>query len=622
MHLRAVVTCYNPYIDARRAALFVADSSGGVFVALSARPVADLKPGQLLDITGVSAPGDFAPIVGDATARVIAASHLPFNPPRVDLSDLLSGRQDGQWVEVEAVVHAVRDVGKNVFLDLALRDGELSAVSVRAPGEDYSRLVNATILLRGAAAPLFNHLRQMTGAHLLFPGFSSIRVEQPAPADPFQLPITRVRDLLRYAPKTGLQRRVRVQGVVTLLWPGRMICIEDGLRGLCAQTNQTSLAPLGDVTDLIGFPGIGDFTPILTEAVYRRAGVGQRIPPATVTAQQALHGEFDAHLVTIDGQVLAVNGEDAIPNVVVSSGGLVFTAALPDKSMLKGIPAVEKGTWLRLTGVCSVQSDTFENGNGPGFPVAKSFRILQLSGEDLQILRSPSWWNTAHSLAVVAIASLIAVFALGGVILLRRQVNRQTAVIRDQLAETVALKDAAEFQATHDGLTGLQNRSAIFALLHREFDLASRTGPVTGIIMLDLDHFKQINDTYGHAAGDKVLQEAARRVVAAVRSSDLVGRYGGEEFLIVLPHCDATQCRACAERIRFAIDSEPIAHDGTLLRITASLGTACAISHVHSEHQALVAADQALYRAKNNGRNQVVSLDLQSREFVRPQLSH
>jgi len=622
VHLSAIVTCYNPYIDARRPALFVVDATGSVFVALEATPAVDLKPGQLIEVTGVSASGDFAPIVGHARARVLAQSHLPLDARRVGMSELLSGSQDGQWVEVEAVVHSVREEGRDVFLDLALRDGELSAATVIDYNIDYSSLVDATIILRGNAAPLFNHLLQMTGAHLLFPDFSTLRVEQPPPAEPFQLPVTRVRDLLRYTPKTGLQRRVRVRGVVTLLWPGRIICIEDGPEGLCAQTSDTLTVTPGRVADLVGFPGIGDFTPILAETAFRRAGAGEPIPAVPVTAQQALHGDHDAHLITIDGQVLAENPDDADPKIVLSAAGLVFTASLPNKSILQDMPVLERGTRLRLTGICLTQSDSQKNGNGAGFPVGKSFRVLLRSTEDIQILSRPSWWNTAHSLAILAVASLIAILAIGVVVILRRQVKHQTAVIRDQLAESIALKDAAEFQATHDGLTGLQNRNAIFALLHREFDLVSRAGPVTGVIMLDLDHFKQVNDTYGHEAGDKVLKEAAQRVIAAVRSSDIVGRYGGEEFLIVLPHCDALQCLACAERVRMAIASEPIVHDGLLLYMTASLGAACALSHVHTEHQALVAADQALYRAKKNGRNQVVSLDLQTIELTRPQLVH
>jgi diguanylate cyclase (GGDEF)-like protein len=144
-------------------------------------------------------------------------------------------------------------------------------------------------------------------------------------------------------------------------------------------------------------------------------------------------------------------------------------------------------------------------------------------------------------------------------------------------------------------------------LLHREFELAGRSGTTIGIIMLDLDHFKNVNDTYGHLAGDDVLIEAARRIQLAVRSYDLVGRYGGEEFLVVSPDCDIDQIRTCAERIRSAIAAEPILAEGSKIAMTVSAGVAILAPRLNTERDAVAAADTALYRAKSVGRNQVVS---------------
>ena len=166
-----------------------------------------------------------------------------------------------------------------------------------------------------------------------------------------------------------------------------------------------------------------------------------------------------------------------------------------------------------------------------------------------------------------------------------------------------------EFRAAHDGLTGIWNRNAIIGLMHREFEAAARIGATTGVIMLDLDHFKDVNDTYGHLAGDVALKEAARRIQDAIRSYDLVGRYGGEEFLIVLPRCDSEQLKACAERIRFSIGDPPFSADQATIQLTASLGLTVVNPAIFSEHQALAAADAALYQAKELGRNRVACLD-------------
>jgi len=164
------------------------------------------------------------------------------------------------------------------------------------------------------------------------------------------------------------------------------------------------------------------------------------------------------------------------------------------------------------------------------------------------------------------------------------------------------------FQANHDGLTGIWNRKAILDLMRREFEQASRTGTTTGLIMFDLDHFKNVNDTYGHPAGDRVLRESIRRLQLVIRSYDLVGRYGGEEFLVVLPDCDKDEVGNCAERIRAAIAEEQELTDEVRIQVTASFGLTVANPSVITEQKALATADAALYRAKSTGRNRAVYL--------------
>jgi diguanylate cyclase (GGDEF)-like protein len=168
------------------------------------------------------------------------------------------------------------------------------------------------------------------------------------------------------------------------------------------------------------------------------------------------------------------------------------------------------------------------------------------------------------------------------------------------------LVDKLHYLAAHDDLTGVWNRRAIFELMKREFEIAARLGTTTGVMMLDLDHFKKVNDTYGHPAGDSVLKESVRRLEQTLRSYDLVGRYGGEEFLVVFPRCDEDQVRECAERVRIAIAEEPIVADGVSIQITVSVGTTVLNSSINSEQEALATADTALYDAKAFGRNRAV----------------
>jgi diguanylate cyclase (GGDEF)-like protein len=169
----------------------------------------------------------------------------------------------------------------------------------------------------------------------------------------------------------------------------------------------------------------------------------------------------------------------------------------------------------------------------------------------------------------------------------------------------IEARDALREQAIRDSLTGLWNRGMILDQLERELHRSRREGKSLAVAIADLDHFKQVNDTLGHAAGDAVLREAAERMRAAVRDCDFVGRYGGEEFLLVLPGCDGQAGRQVAERVRRRVGEAPVRAGEALAPITVSIGLAAA-GPAGAEADALIrAADEALYRAKAEGRNRV-----------------
>jgi diguanylate cyclase (GGDEF)-like protein len=172
--------------------------------------------------------------------------------------------------------------------------------------------------------------------------------------------------------------------------------------------------------------------------------------------------------------------------------------------------------------------------------------------------------------------------------------------------ELINAREAMRRQATRDQLTGLWNHAAILEVLDRELRRSCREGRSVGIILADLDHFKSVNDTHGHQAGDMALSEGASRILHAMRPYDLVGRYGGEEFLIVLPGCDGDATIKVCERIRQRLAEHPITHEEVSFSVTLSLGCTVYVppSAVDSG-QLIRAADLALYRAKSSGRNRV-----------------
>jgi two-component system cell cycle response regulator len=182
----------------------------------------------------------------------------------------------------------------------------------------------------------------------------------------------------------------------------------------------------------------------------------------------------------------------------------------------------------------------------------------------------------------------------------KRILELQSALLRVQ--------KELQFESAHDQLTGLWNRGAIMGLLHRETQRSLRIGEPLGVIMADLDHFKHINDSYGHPVGDVVLREVGRRILASVRNYDYVGRYGGEEFLIVLAECSASDLAVTAERMRVCVSRKPVETDCGPVPVTLSIGlvTGQAVGSAAVKGEELLrAADTALYCAKSNGRNRV-----------------
>jgi diguanylate cyclase (GGDEF)-like protein len=172
--------------------------------------------------------------------------------------------------------------------------------------------------------------------------------------------------------------------------------------------------------------------------------------------------------------------------------------------------------------------------------------------------------------------------------------------------ENSAAREALGFRASHDPLTGLWNHGAIIDLLQKQWDIAQHNGQPLGVIMLDLDHFKKINDVYGHHAGDAVLSETTRRIRSGLRPKQETGRYGGEEFLIVLPECETGCAITIAERLRRSIAERPIRIHQDIITATCSFGVASSSELLGSDPGWLVrAADAALYCAKRAGRNRV-----------------
>lgn len=206
--------------------------------------------------------------------------------------------------------------------------------------------------------------------------------------------------------------------------------------------------------------------------------------------------------------------------------------------------------------------------------------------------------NSKRLLSFGALSVLVSlVFSFG----LLGQLRRVEGQLRENQAHLMRANRTLETKVHRDALTGLNNRRAFDQRLQLEFDRARSARTTLSVVMLDIDEFKTFNDTFGHLAGDNVLQTIGKVIYGVARSADFAARYGGEEFIMILPRTDADgSCRA-AERLRAAIEAQ----SWTLRGVTASLGVVTLTDEIETEEELIEAADRALYASKSSGRNRV-----------------
>lgn len=209
---------------------------------------------------------------------------------------------------------------------------------------------------------------------------------------------------------------------------------------------------------------------------------------------------------------------------------------------------------------------------------------------------------TADTSATEQMAYAVSLVALGIGLLLLGFFHRQVGRIGRRIESD---EQALEHLATHDGLTGLYNHRRFYQLLEEEITRARRYGHSFGLLMLDIDHFKQVNDSYGHQAGDDVLRGLSQRLSEQVRAIDRVCRYGGEEIVILLPEMNQSAASSTAERLRAAVADTPFATAQQAVNITVSIGVAVFPQDAASAEALVSVADHGMYAAKAGGRNRV-----------------
>jgi diguanylate cyclase (GGDEF)-like protein len=598
VHLRAVVTFYDPKTTGKRKGITVHDATGSVYVRLDLGHAEPLATGTLIDLRGISALGEFAPVIDHPQYQVIGYAGFPADAPRPSYSHMMFGKYDGQWVEVEGVVHSVADHGYYVMLQLAMDDGNIVVKLIKNEGTSYSSLVDAKLRIRGNALPTLNLSRQhMIGVHVDCPSFSLVRIIEAPPENPYMLPTLPISKLLQWDMVPILTHRVHVRGRVTLQWPGTSVCIQDATQGICAQTAQDTRVANGELIDVVGFAHAEGNASVLTDAIFNRADDSAAAPLSAVpvTAEQVLLGGHESRLIQIDGQLISRDPASADITLLLTSGKGIYTAILPKGLGGQETKAWENGSILRITGICSLQSGAQIKGVSLVGVQPRTFRVLMRSTADVDVVRKPSWWTPAHLVVLLALALSGTLLVLAWVIILRRRIRESEERFRHM--------------ALHDALTGLATRLLLEDRLNAAVETAKRHQAGLALLMVDLDKFKDINDTFGHQAGDEVLRVIADRLLDVVRKSDTVARIGGDEFVVLLPDLRDPQF---AERIAANIVETlavPISYESHEMPVTVSVGVCASEAGKLDADTLLKNVDAALYRAKAHGRNCFVAFN-------------
>ncbi len=629
VHLdRAQVTYYDPTIFC----LFIMDSTDGIFVDFRDQSLPQIRAGDIVTVDAVSGPGKVNAVLLHARFRVLRHSPLP-DAPLVSFDRILSGAWDSRWISLEGVVRSVRRPSEmtayagepgfgssNIILTLSSGPDLVDVITTASSRIDPGMLIDARIRLRVVVGCRFNQRLQLIGVHVYANNLSGIEVLERPPSDPYSLPVTDTAGVMRrslFAPG----HRVRVHGVVTSSFGARYSLMDDA-HGIFVYTDTPASVKVGDLLDVVGFPSMGGETAVIADAIERNVGVATPPPPVTITAVEALGGDHDAEPIQVDGLLLYKSRTASEETLLLTDNGITFSASIPADAP-GDFDNLQPGSRLRVTGTCLIEVT-------PSM-TPKALQILLQSRSGVMVIAQPSWWTSRNALIISTLLLAVIAIVLAWNLILRRLVHRQTSLIRAQLedAQTLGLRaeaahrekseslanvlslqhdllaaqDKLRFQANHDTLTGLWTRAALLELLRKEIDRAVRSNTTVGVLMLDVDHFKTVNDTLGHLAGDEVLKEIVNRINQATRTYDITGRYGGEEFLVVLPDCDREKTKAGAERIRDFVASHPFHARGSEISVTISVGATIAPVCGRTESEILSLADRALYQAKNAGRN-------------------
>lgn len=431
VNFRGVVTYCDEGLNTR----FVQDDTAGIYFFNLRSNMPALTAGQMVEIEGVTHPGAYAPIIAPSSIKVLGQVNLPAAKP-VTGQQLVNGQEDSQFIQVSGIVRSVRfDQGTGQYWIELVADGQrFTAYARQIPVTKPESLVDSVLRVQGVCTTLFNHQRQLFGVRVLVPGAANLTVEKPAPGDPFDLPAQDLGSLLQFTPQGNFGHRVKLQGTVSYAEPGDAVFIQDEKTGVYCQTQlRTPLQP-GDLVEVVGFPAMGEYSPILQDAIYRKVGQGAAPVPVTLNVDEILSGSNDCRLVQTSAKIVdrTLHGREQF--LVLQQNGFTFNAYIGDAETGTGFDALKDGSDVLVSGICLIERGSGWRG-GEDWR-ANSFRLLLRSPADLAVQSAPLIGTQFGFWATMSVQLAIILILLLWIILLYRRGNLRRAQLGAKLSQS------------------------------------------------------------------------------------------------------------------------------------------------------------------------------------------
>ncbi|HEY3864307.1 MAG TPA: histidine kinase [Verrucomicrobiae bacterium] len=441
VRLRGIVTFCNARADV---GLFLQDETEGIYIKLGEGT--NVSAGDEVEIDGPTQPGDYVPMVFARHVTVLGRAALPA-PRRVDYESLASGKEDSQWVEVQGEVRSVIPVTKErTRLDLMVDGQRLTALVGDFEGAEPEKLICATVRVQGVCRTRFNRKRQLRAPYLSVTGVSNIIVEVPPPGDIAEVPLA---SMLQFNSEGYYGRRIKVKGVVTEQKENSLF-IQDGGASLYVKCGQANPVSPGDVVEVAGFPVLGQYAPVLDDAIFKVVGHQAEPAPMAVRIDQLPSEDYDTLLVRLRGKLMNRIQRAGDQILVLEAENLILNAHLNASKADSRFAALQNGSELELTGVCLAQP--VENWNPSLEYRPEAFQLLLRSSSDVTVITNPPWWTLSRLLWMLGIMSVVLLAGFAWVFALDRKVRQQTTIIQQKLRREAVLEErtriAREFHDT------------------------------------------------------------------------------------------------------------------------------------------------------------------------------